>query len=286
MDAPREDLVRAIFTGTAAVALRAARQDADEEDDATGAGGNTEGTAAELQRVMFGHFAVFNRWTEIDSYWEGNFMERLAPGCFKKTIAESRDSIKVLYDHGYDPQLGNKPLGPIDELREDQVGAYYEVPLIDTGYNRDFVIPAVDAGLLGTSFRFRVVKDEIDQDPGVSDYNPKGIPERTILEVRLFEFGPVTFPAYEEASAGLRSRADSQLWRALDDEGRAELARLIARANASGTPNDERAARGTRVVDDGAAAATTEEPVRHSTAAVTPALRRSRLLNLKDFHLS
>jgi hypothetical protein len=29
-----------------------------------------------------------------------------------------------------------------------------------------------------------------------SDHNPLGLPERTINEIRLYEFGPVTFPAY------------------------------------------------------------------------------------------
>jgi hypothetical protein len=31
------------------------------------------------------------------------------------------------------------------------------------------------------------------------------LPERTIKELRLFEFGPVTFPAYQSATAGVRS---------------------------------------------------------------------------------
>jgi hypothetical protein len=29
------------------------------------------------------------------------------------------------------------------------------------------------------------------------EYNPKGMPERTITEAKVFEFGPVTYPAYE-----------------------------------------------------------------------------------------
>jgi phage head maturation protease len=32
--------------------------------------------------TVSGHFAVFNRWTEIDSLFEGQFMERFAPGSF------------------------------------------------------------------------------------------------------------------------------------------------------------------------------------------------------------
>ena len=64
--------------------------------------------------LMVGHFAVFNVWTEIHSWYEGDFLERLAPGCFTKTFAENRDGMKVQFDHGYDTFVGSAPLGPID----------------------------------------------------------------------------------------------------------------------------------------------------------------------------
>src|SRR6266702_2908415 len=62
--------------------------------------------------TLFGHFAVFGRWTEIDSVWEGQFMEQLAPGAFKKTMAENRSNMRVLFNHGKDPAIGDKVLGP------------------------------------------------------------------------------------------------------------------------------------------------------------------------------
>jgi len=52
---------------------------------------------------------------------------------------------------------------------------------------------------------FQVVQDSWDYEPAVSDYNPEGLPERTITEVRLYEAGPVTWPASPEASSGIRS---------------------------------------------------------------------------------
>jgi len=45
----------------------------------------------------------------------------------------------------------------------------------------------------------------MNDKPERSDYNPDALPERTIHEVELFEFGPVTFPAYAGATAGVRS---------------------------------------------------------------------------------
>jgi HK97 family phage prohead protease len=161
--------------------------------------------------TMAGHFAVFNQWTEIDSIFEGRFMERLTPGSFSKTITENRPEMRVLFQHGRDYQVGDKPLGPIAELREEDQGPYYEVPLLDTSYNRD-LLPGLEAGLYGASFRFRVMREEFEEEPAKSVHNPEGIPERTIKEVKVMEFGPVTFPAYAGATAGVRSLTDEILF--------------------------------------------------------------------------
>ena len=181
---PRDDLVRAMYPG-----------------------GELRWVNDGGMPTMFGHFAVFNQWTEISSLWEGNFMERIAPGSFEKTFKENRQSIRTTFQHGRDPVAGDKVLGSIDELKEDEVGAYYEVPLLDTSYNRD-ILPGLEEGLYGSSFRFRVMREEIIEEPKASDENPKGLPERTIREVQVFEFGPVTFPAYADATAGVRSLTD------------------------------------------------------------------------------
>ncbi|WP_198679474.1 phage major capsid protein [Thermomonospora amylolytica] len=157
--------------------------------------------------TMTGHFSVFDTWYEIDSIFEGRFLERTAKGAFKKTFRESGDRIRVLLEHGYDPTVGDKPLGVPTRLAEDETGPAYEVPLLDTSYNRDLV-PALKAGAYGSSFRFRVMKDEWVQEPGTSEHNPEGLPERTIKEVRVIEFGPTVFPANPDATAGLRSTTD------------------------------------------------------------------------------
>lgn len=185
---PRDNLVRAVLPG---VELRAA-------DDGT--------------KTLTGHFAVFDEWTEINSAWEGQFLERVAPGAFKKTFRENRGGMKVLFDHGHDPSIGNKPLGAIRNLTEDERGAFYEVDLLDTTYNRDLV-PGLEAGLYGASFRFRVMREDYVDQPDPSDYNPQGLPERTIREAKVMEFGPVAFPAYSGATAGVRSLTDEYILR-------------------------------------------------------------------------
>lgn len=225
--------------------------------------------------TLAGHFAVFNRWTEISSWFEGNFLERIDPSAFNKTFAEQRSRMKVLYDHGHDPSIGNKPLGPIRELRADSIGGYYEVPLIDTDYNRNFIVPAVEADTLGASFRFRVIVDEWNDDPGTSDHNPKGLPERTIKESAVFEFGPVTFPAYPDGTnPSLRSLTDHYIERSLGIEDLLDDSPLALRA-AERFPL-LRTLAGARRATTGAAA-TDQEPHEHS--GLTPS-ERARVLAL------
>lgn len=166
------------------------------------------GTDENGMPTMVVRFSQFDTWYEIDSLWEGRFLERTLRGAFKKTISENRQNVKVLFDHGYDPQIGNKVLGPIEDLREDPDSPVGDVPLFDTSYNRD-LLPGLEAGVYGSSFRFRVIRDEWNDEPGRSKHNPDGIPERTIKEVRLFEFGPVTFPANPDSTAGVRCMTDS-----------------------------------------------------------------------------
>src|SRR4029453_18348362 len=142
---------------------------------------------------MTGHLAVFNEWTEINSRAEGHFLERIAPGAFAKTIKESLNRIRVMYNHGRDPTISEKPLGQIEDLREDERGVRFSVRLFDTSSVRD-LIPGLRARSFGSSFRGRVVKSSFDVRPPRSTHNPDGLPEQTIKEFRLPEFGPVSCP--------------------------------------------------------------------------------------------
>lgn len=177
--------------------------------------------AAELRagsdgRTLFGHFAVFDQWTRINSRSEGTFMERNADTSFTRTFAQRGQRVRVLYDHGSDPSIGNKPLGAPDVLRVEPFGAYYESELFRANYV-DELIPALTAGQLGASYRFAVVADEWVTPKRATDHNPEMLKERTVLDVELYEFGPVTFPAYENATAGVRSGTDSFIERLLND---------------------------------------------------------------------
>ena len=157
--------------------------------------------------TLIGYLAVFNQWSEINSAHEGHFMERLTPGAFNRTLAAGRGKVKVTFNHGKDPSMGDKVLGIPTVLEPDAHGVRYEVPLFDTSYNRDLA-PGLKAGAYGSSFRFNVHAEDFNRRAKASDYNPKGLPERTVRDLHMPEFGPVTFPAYEGASAGMRSLTD------------------------------------------------------------------------------
>lgn len=269
---PRDDLVRAIFPGPE---MRA------------------EGDAG--PRVMTGHFSVFNEWTRISSSWEGEFMERISPGAFTKAFRESTP--KVLFQHGKDPQIGDKPLGSIRSLSEDGLGAAYEVELLDTAYVRD-LIPGLEAGLYGASFRFSVVKEDWNERPARSTHNPDGLPERTVREARVPEFGPVTFPAYAGASAGIRSMTDEFLISRLaaDPERLATLITNALPARAEAPPHSDAGeppplpdpppvveVRTTQDPPEGGSSDSKETPpVSDTPAAVSRADRPGRITELRD----
>jgi hypothetical protein len=103
---------------------------------------------------------------------------------------------------------------------------------------------------LGASFRFKVMREDFNKKPERSDVNPDGLPERTITEAKVMEFGPVTFPAYEGATAGVRSLTDEFILAHLFAEPE-RLARVLELRAASFAPS------------------TTQEP-----AAATPAPER------------
>jgi len=186
MESLKVDVVRAL-------SMKPQFRDADSGD------GDTLGT-------LSGYFSVHNTWYEVDSMWEGKFLERTAPGFAAESIDQDGDSMRVLFDHGFDT-IGNKVLGPIDVLEDRAKGPYYEVPLFDTTYNRD-LLPGLRAGVYGASFRMRVTADEWDDEPKASHHNPGKIPERTITRAKVMEFGPVTFPANPKATALVRSQTD------------------------------------------------------------------------------
>lgn len=181
--------------------------------------------------TLEGYGAVFDVPTRIES-WDGGFDEQVARGAFAKTLKERTPVLQ--FDHGHHPLVGSLPIGVIDAIREDDHGLYVRAKLHDN-WLVEPVRDAIRSGSIdGMSFRFSIVKEQVDESGD--------IPMRTVQEVKLYEVGPVVFPAYESTTVGVRA---AQL--AADPEFRAHLARALI----LGTPTDEAAGAGTS--DDGAA---------------------------------
>lgn len=239
------------------------------------AGAAGDGDALATMEVRF---SKFNTWYRISSFWEGDFMERTAPGAFAKTIRESGDAAKILFNHGMDMQIDQKILGRQVSLTEEDDSPLGVVELFDTSYNRD-LLPGLRAGAYGSSFMFRVVKDSWDNEPGASDSNPDGLPERTIREVRLFEYGPVTWPANPESTSGLRCMSGTDSYyeslRSRDPRRVDEMrSRVIA------LRETEPAA--SALVVAGAAPVQPIEPAERHSGGLTHAQRRARIYNLRE----
>ena len=203
--------------------------------------------------TLEGYAAVFNSETTIDS-WEGTFDERIAKGAFAKTIRDGRPVLQ--FDHGNHPLVGSLPIGVIKTLREDDHGLFVRARLSDNWLVQPVRDAIRDGAITGMSFRFAVVRDSWKAR------EPRSL--RTIQEVKLFEAGPVVFPAYAATSVGVRSRA---VLTALNDpDVRAEIARALL----NGTMPDE----------DIAAALADEPAIGHSeqsSAGLHPSVARARI---------
>ncbi len=186
--------------------------------------------------TLVGMPVVFDTFTEING-WEGHFMERIGPRALTKTMEQHRDQVKVLFNHGIDPSIGQKPLGVPDVMRVTREGLWTETPLDPTSYNEDLAVSIRSGAIDGMSFQFTVQRDTWDDEPGISDGNPNGLPERTIKELRLFEFGPVTFPAYAASTAGVRGQPAYEAWLSAAGNGTLTLADDHDAPPASGHPS-------------------------------------------------
>ena len=168
--------------------------------------------------TLEGYAAVFNQWTTIDSY-EGTFRERIAPGAFKRTLGQRMPVLQ--FDHGTHPLIGSIPLGRITSITEDDHGLKVRARLSDNWLVEPVRDAIRDGAIDGMSFRFSV--------PANGDHlvrGDDGMVERTINEIALYEVGPVVFPAYEQTTVGVRSRA--ALDALTDPEVRSEIARILA----------------------------------------------------------
>lgn len=141
--------------------------------------------------VIKGYAAKFNKKSES----LGSFVEVIAPGAFVDSI--KKDDIRALFNHDPNFVLGRMAAETLT-LKEDKTGLFMEVDPPDAQWARDLVASIKRRDITGQSFSFRTIKDKWDRKEG-------RVPLRTLLEVKLFDVGPVTFPAYPDTTVAARS---------------------------------------------------------------------------------
>lgn len=145
--------------------------------------------------VIEGYAAVFDQPTVIQD-WFGGYRETIAPGAFKKTIREA--DVRALFNHNPDWVLGRNKAGTLT-LKEDDHGLAVTIHPPDTAVARDLVESMRRGDINQMSFGFETIKDQwtFAKDEELDD--------RRLLEVRLWDVSPVTFPAYPQTEAYVRS---------------------------------------------------------------------------------
>jgi HK97 family phage prohead protease len=172
-----------------------------------------------------GYAAVFNSPSEPLP-----FIERIAPGAFKRTLRE-RSDVKLLWNHDSNHPLASTRGGSL-KLTEDNYGLRVEARLANTQAGRDAAelirTNVVDA----MSFGFTVPE-------GGAEWNENGT-ERTLKSVRLFEVSVVPWPAYPSTGGTVSVRGLAALARraAVDVDALADA--LMKLENGEAITQDER----------------------------------------------
>lgn len=166
--------------------------------------------------IVEGRMVPYNQWTEIRSALEGHFLERILPGALTKTLKERAGKMRVLFQHGME-SIGKSPIAALEEVRDEEDGAYYRARLLPS--TPALIVDGLRAGLYGTSIAMRLpIRYDTTQRPKRSEYNPDGLEERSVMEASVKELSIVTFPAYEGATASVRSLTDELIVARLMDD--------------------------------------------------------------------
>lgn len=140
--------------------------------------------------VIFGYAAVFNSESE-----DMGFVEQVDPGAFTKTLQEA--DVRALFNHDSNWLLGRSRAGTL-RLSVDRNGLLYEIDVNQSDPDGMRALAKIRRGDCdGSSFTFQTVRDEWNWETSP--------PQRRLLEVSLVDVGPVTYPAYPDATAAARA---------------------------------------------------------------------------------
>lgn len=150
-------------------------------------------STADGNQVIEGHASVFDSWSEtLGGIFP--FKEKVRAGAFKKSI--EKDDIRALFNHDPNYVLGRNKSGTL-ELKEDEHGLFVRIQPPDTSWAKDLTVSISRGDISQMSFGFVVLKDEWRTESNADI--------RELMEVKLYDVSPVTFPAYTQTDVGVRA---------------------------------------------------------------------------------
>ena len=142
---------------------------------------------------IVGYAAIFNSLSQD----LGGFREQIAPGAFADAL--KKDDIRCLFNHDTNMILGRMAAGTL-RMKEDEKGLHYENDLPDTHVGQHVRSAVARKDITGNSFGFKLR----NKDGEHWERQKNGEMFRTLMSIRLFEIGPVTYAAYTETSVDVR----------------------------------------------------------------------------------
>jgi HK97 family phage prohead protease len=161
-----------------------------------------DGDGAEAKRKVRGYAAVFGAESENLGGESYRMFEKIERGAFDAVL---KDDVRALFNHDANLILARSKGGAGTlALGVDERGLWYEFEAPDTQAGRDLLVSLQRGDVDQSSFAFTVSREgqkwEEETRDGVTTAR------RTITKVsRLYDVSPVTYPAYPDASAALRS---------------------------------------------------------------------------------
>jgi len=159
--------------------------------------------------VIEGYGALFNDETVIAGY----FRERILPGAFTESLAQ--DDIRVAFNHSANAILG-RTSAKTATVEEDAKGLKYTAIPPDTMAGRDTVTSIKRGDVTGSSFQFEIENSDDEEWDWEGQTKLGKLPLRTIKRAKLWECGPVAWPAYENTSVSARALATIEEARAAE----------------------------------------------------------------------
>lgn len=142
--------------------------------------------------LITGYAAKFNRFSED----LGGFKEKIHPKAFDEALKDS--DVRALKNHDPNLILGRTTSGTL-KLNTNTVGLRFEIDPPNTSTGKDMIEEIRRKDITGCSFAFTTAEDDWK-------YKDDGTIERTIVKVaRLYDVGPVTYPAYPDTTVAARS---------------------------------------------------------------------------------